>query len=136
MRHALLFPVVCATLAACAAPAPPQPAGRFTFDQGASVEVAPGLRLRFEAVDDSRCPPGVRCVWAGTLRYRFAIGRGSDAPEIFTLSPGQPGATPAALGARQVILDEDTIPAPPAPGMSMTYRATISIVPSNLPTPP
>ena len=136
MRHLLALPVVCATLAACATPAAPQPGGRFTLEPGQFVEVVPGVSVGFEDVDDSRCPPGVRCVWAGKLSYRFAIRRGSDAPEMFTLSPGEPGSTPAALGARQVILDEDTIPAPPAPGTSMTYRATISIVPSNLPTTP
>jgi hypothetical protein len=142
MRHLLALPLVCApvcatvcaALAACAAPAP-QAAGRFTLEQGASVEAAPGLTLRFEAVEDSRCPPGARCVRAGTLRYRFALRRGSNAPEAFTLSPGEPAAAPAALGGRRVVLDEATVPVPPVPGTSITYRATIGIHPANPPTP-
>lgn len=134
MRHLPALPIVCATLAACAAPAAPRPAAAFTLEPGQWAEVAPGLTLVFEAVDDSRCPPGVRCVWAGKLAYRFSIRRGRSAPETFTLSPGQPGATPNALNGRRIVLDEDAIPAPPAPGTAITYRATLSLTPT-LPTP-
>ena len=136
MRHLLALPVVCATLVACAAPAAPRPGGTFTLERGQAVEVAPGVSLHFEAVEDSRCPPGVRCVWAGKLSYRFSIRRGGDAPEMVTLSPEQPGALPAALPGHRIVLDERAIPAPPAPGTSITYRATISVAPSNLPTTP
>lgn len=135
MRH-LLFPIVCATLAACAAPGAPRPESRFTLERGQAVELAPGLSLHFDEVEDSRCPPGVYCVWAGKLSYRFSIRRAGAAPETFTLSPGAPGATPATLDGRRIVLIEDTIPAPPAPGTSLVYRASIRIVPSTLPTTP
>jgi hypothetical protein len=140
MRHLLLAPVLCATLAACAAPAAPRPAGRFTLERGQSVEVAPSVTVRFIAADDSRCPPGVRCVWAGKLDYRFSIQHGSDTPETFALSPAQPSAAPAALGGRRIVLDEGAIPPAPAPGASIEYRATFTLVPpdssSTSPTPP
>ena len=134
MRH-LLFPIVCATLAACAAPGAPQPERSFTLEQGQAVDLAPGLSLHFDEVEDSRCPPGVQCVWAGKLSYRFSIRRGNAAPETFTLSPGAPEVTPKAVDGRRIVLDETTIPAPPAPGASLVYRATIRIVPSNSTTP-
>jgi hypothetical protein len=127
MRHLLLLPAACIALAACAAP---RPAGTFTLERGASAELAPGVTLTFEAVDDSRCPPGVQCVWAGRLSYRFSIRRGSDAPESFTLSPAQPEAAPGALPGRRILLDTATIPAPPAPGTVITWRATMSLVPA------
>ncbi|MGJ9417982.1 hypothetical protein ACHAC9_09475 [Massilia sp. CMS3.1] len=136
MRHLLALPIVCATLVACAAPAAPRPGGPFTLERGQAVEVAPGVSLRFEAIEDSRCPPGVHCVWAGKLSYRFSIRRGADAPQMFTLSPEQPQALPAALAGHRIVLDEQAIPAPTAPDTSITYRATISIAPSNLPTTP
>jgi hypothetical protein len=130
MRHLLLLPVACIALAACAAPAAPRPAGSFTLERGASAELAPGVTLTFDAVDDSRCPPGVQCVWAGRLNYRFSIRRGGDAPESFTLSPAQPEAAPGALAGRRILLDTATIPAPPAPGTVIAWRATITLVPA------
>jgi hypothetical protein len=129
MRHLLLLPAACIALAACAAPAAPRPAGTFTLERGASAELAPGVTLTFESVDDSRCPPGVQCVWAGRLSYRFSIRRGSDAPESITLSPAQPEAAPGALAGARILLDTATIPAPPAPGAAIIYRATITLVP-------
>ena len=130
MRHLLLPPVACIALAACAAPSAPRPAGTFTLERGASFDLAPGVTLTFESVDDSRCPPGVQCVWAGKLSYRFSIRRGSDAPESFTLSPAQPEAAPGALAGSRILLDTATIPAPPASGAAIMYRATITLVPA------
>ena len=130
MRHLLLLPAACIALAACATPAAPRPAGTVTLERGASAELAPGVTLTFEAVDDSRCPPGVQCVWAGRLGYRFSIRRGGDAPESFTLSPAQPEAAPGALAGARILLDTAKIPAPPAPGAAIVYRATITLVPA------
>jgi hypothetical protein len=130
MRHLLLLPAACIALAACAAPAAPRPAGTFTLERGASAELAPGVTLAFERVDDSRCPPGVQCVRAGRLSYRFSIRRGSDAPESFTLSPAQPEAAPGALSGGRLRLDTATIPAPAAPGAAIMYRATITMLPA------
>ena len=129
MRH-LLLPAACIALAACAAPALPKPAGTFTLERGASAELAPGVTLSFDSVDDSRCPPGVQCVWAGRLGYRFSIRRGSDAAESFTLSPAQPEAAPGVLGGGRLLLDTATIPAPPAQGAAILYRATLTHVPA------
>lgn len=128
MRHLLLLPPACIALAACAAPAAPRP-GAVTLARGASAELAPGVVLTFEAVDDSRCPPGVQCVWAGRLIYRFSIRRGSDAPESFTLSPTEPEAAPGALGGRRIRLDTTAIPAAAAPGAAIDWRVTLTLVP-------
>ena len=129
MRH-LLLPAACIALAACATPAAPKPAGPFTLERGASAELAPGVTLTFESVDDSRCPPGVQCVWAGRLSYRFSIRRGGDAPESFILSPAQPEAAPGTLAGARLQLDTATIPAPPAQGAAIVYRATLTIIPA------
>jgi len=129
MRH-LLPPLACIALAACAAPAAPRPAATFTLAPGASATLAPGVTLTFEAADDSRCPAGVQCIWAGALSYRFSIRRGGAAPESFTLSPTAPEAAPGALAGTRILLDTATIPAAPAPGAAITYRATITLVPA------
>ena len=48
-----------------------------------------GLRISFERVEeDSRCPAGVACVWAGNARARFsATSRGGERVE-FDLNTG------------------------------------------------
>ncbi|MFC5476957.1 hypothetical protein [Massilia suwonensis] len=130
MRHLLAMPFACAVIVACATSAAPHPAGPFTLARGASVLVARGVTVTFDAVEDSRCPPGVQCIWAGKLSYRFSIRRGDAAPETFTLSPAQLEAAPATLGGRRIVLDADTIPPAPPQGAAIDYRATFSILPS------
>ncbi|HBZ07059.1 MAG TPA: hypothetical protein DEP03_12005, partial [Massilia sp.] len=87
MRHLLALPFACIMLAACAAPPGPQ-VPSFALEPGTSVEAAPGVLLRFEEVEDSRCPPGVHCVWAGRLSCRFSLTRANAAPESLILVPG------------------------------------------------
>lgn len=41
---------------------------------GQSLELAPGVHLKFLKVkEDSRCPQGVRCVWAGQAVLHFEV---------------------------------------------------------------
>lgn len=129
MRHLFALAILCAMLFGCATPAPPV-LGTFTLEPGQDLAVGPDTRLHFDTVDDSRCPPNVHCIWAGKLSYRFSVRRGGAAPDTFELSPAQPDAAPAALGGRRILLDPAAIPAPPAPGMPASYRATITIVPA------
>jgi hypothetical protein len=128
MRHLLALPLLCTMLSACAAPAAPQ-ASRFTLESGQSVQVAPGVMLRLESVEDSRCPPDVRCVWAGRLACHFAIRRDGDLPDTFTLSPVAPSAEPRMLGGRSIVLDESSLP-PPAPvGATPRHRIALTVLP-------
>lgn len=130
MRHLLVLPFACLMLTACAAP--PGPSARaFTLAPGGSVQAAPGVTLRFDEVEDSRCPPGVRCVWAGRLDCRFSLTRsGADAaPESFTLSPGDAGHVSSLLGGARVALDEASLPAPAAQGAVANHRVTVKVLP-------
>jgi hypothetical protein len=129
MRHLFALPILCAMLAGCATPMPPV-LGSFTLEPGQHLAVAPGTNLHFDAVDDSRCPPNVHCIWAGKLSYRFSLQRGGKEVEAFELSPWQPEARPAALGGRRILLDASAIPAPPAAGMRASYRASFNIHPA------
>jgi hypothetical protein len=127
MRHLLLSCVLCTMLAACATAPPPPATGTFTLEPGQNMGLAPGLVVQFDGVDDSRCPPGVLCIWAGTLRYRFSIRQARAVPATFELSPAEPSASPALLGGRRIVLDTAAIPAPALPGASTTHRATFTI---------
>lgn len=37
-----------------------------------------GLAITLTEINDSRCKPGVQCIWAGELSATFALSRGSD----------------------------------------------------------
>jgi hypothetical protein len=55
---------------------------------GESGEIAgrEGLRLRFvRVIEDSRCPTGVTCVWAGRARVELELRSADRAPETFEL---------------------------------------------------
>jgi hypothetical protein len=55
-------------------------------EQSAAID---GATLRYERAADSRCPPGVRCIWAGELAYHFTLQAGG-ASEAFVLRAEQP----------------------------------------------
>lgn len=69
------------------------------IDQGASaldVKVVP-----LDVLEDSRCPQGVQCIWAGTVRVRALLQSGlGDANQIFELMK------PITTEAEQVMLIE------------------------------
>ena len=109
----LLAISACSALCACAGSAAIPAPARHTLAAGQSVTLAPQVQLTYDGVDDSRCPPDTRCVWAGKLTYRFTL-RAGDAAERFTLTRGQPGVAPALLGGERIELDESVAPPPPA----------------------
>ncbi|WP_312547835.1 hypothetical protein [Massilia sp.] len=128
MRHLLALPFACIMLAACAAPPGPQ-VPSFALEPGTSVEAAPGVLLRFEEVEDSRCPPGVHCVWAGRLSCRFSLTRANAAPESFILEPGEAAHASSLLGGKRIALDEASLPAPAAPDAVANHRVTVQVLP-------
>ena len=128
MRHLLALPFACLMLTACAAPSGPA-ARAFTLAPGGSVQAAPGVTLRFEEAEDSRCPPGVRCVWASKLDCRFSLLREGAAPESFVLSPGAPAHASGLLGGARLMLDEASLPAPAPQGAVANHRVTVKVLP-------
>jgi hypothetical protein len=71
---AILFAPI-ALSAACATAAPPPATPGVTFARlGETVRVH-GVRVTpFRVIEDSRCPAGVTCVWAGRVRIVVRIG--------------------------------------------------------------
>jgi hypothetical protein len=88
----LLLAAAALLLAGCAAPARSTGAAGIALGQSVSVG---GLRVTPLAVlEDSRCPTGVQCIQAGTVRLRARI----DASEaLLTLGEAHPVAGGAAL---------------------------------------
>lgn len=131
MRHLLALPFVCIALVACATPAPQAPSAplALTLAPGASAAVVGGVTLRLDEVEDSRCPSGVQCIWAGELRARFSLLRKGAVLDTFTLMPGDAGHTAASLAGARLRLDAATLPAPAAPGATPDHRLTVTILP-------
>lgn len=47
------------------------------------------LRLRFlDVIEDSRCPEGTNCIWAGNAKIKVQIRKPGGPPKIFELNTG------------------------------------------------
>ena len=136
-------------LAGCAAaPATPtvkeQPMNtKVTLLPQRSVAVGSGTTLQYDGVNDSRCPPGVQCVWAGELAYMFTL-TSTSGKESFALTAAKPGFAASAVAGLQVTLGDNPMPpvqpanAPaPAPAgpvtLSITHGNSNRISPSIFP---
>lgn len=122
----------CAPARASVGAAGDQPAGSaktivVANGQSARVEDTP-LSITLEAIiDDSRCPEGVTCIWAGDVSARIRVDDGTHAPETATLSLNQPNGD-TVHGDHRVTLTAVT-PFPKADQKidPRTYRATFRI---------
>jgi hypothetical protein len=73
-RIAAALSCAAALLSGCATPCltTVEP-GRYTLSKGVPVPVSPTAHLTLVRVDDSRCPEGVQCIWAGKISYQLVI---------------------------------------------------------------
>jgi len=130
MRKALSLLCVALT-AACALATEPGTAPldrEFGVREGEQVVVDEGmLTVRFlEVADDSRCPTGAQCVWAGEGVVVLRLARTGSEPAEVTLrtTPGKESGTYEGYGVVLRKLD----PHPRAGGSPPeTYRATLEV---------
>lgn len=92
MNRTLAILAPACLIAACAA-APASTGGpvatTVTLSPTASTAIGATATLRYDAVNDSRCPPDVQCIQAGEISYQFTLhGAGGD--EAFALSRAKP----------------------------------------------
>ena len=123
MRH-LLAAVLLAGISGCASPTDPGPATSaitLRFGQAATVG---GARISFTDVDDSRCPKGVACVWAGDAAVRLESG----AESVVLHTNGTVGAATSKLAGATVTLTE-VRPEPVAsnPAKKTDYEITLRV---------
>ncbi len=87
------------------------------------------ITVKFVSVEeDSRCPEGVNCVWAGNAKIKVQLGESGKAGEMFELNTNV-GAKGATVGSYAVSLVSLT----PTPKNNIRinqngYTATFSIV--------
>lgn len=90
------------------------------------------MRIGFDGVSaDSRCPKGVRCVWAGDATVRVWVQRGAE-PKLQRELHTTPGATQAVrlLGHELRLLQLDPYPLAGQPTAAAAYRATLTLKPA------
>lgn len=76
----------------------------FTMHTGERVSLADSSTLRYVRVtNDSRCPPGVQCIWAGDAEVAFEWTSGSGAVTNFSLHTGK-DPRQQSLGERRLTL--------------------------------
>jgi hypothetical protein len=76
----------------------------FSLASGESVALSDRSTLRYVRVtNDSRCPPGKQCIWAGDAEVVFEWTAHAGQPESFSLHTGR-GDRSKDLGARRVTL--------------------------------
>jgi hypothetical protein len=118
----LLLATLPLMLCACAGtgaagPSAPQ---RVTLQPGQQLDLGGGARLTYESVTDSRCPPTLKCIWAGELLYHFKLAT-PGATDSFSLGPANADhITPAS--ATRVSLDISKVPPPQQPGAALTLH--------------
>ena len=132
--------LVLAIAAACSTPrsaaderhAPPQrTSASYVMTQGQTVALAPGVTLRLERINDSRCKQGAVCVWAGYISYSFVL-HDQQGDTSFVLAEDMPGASKSAtrhgLSFTLTGLQPAEPPAmrAPAPEYRVSLRVTIS----------
>jgi hypothetical protein len=100
----------------------------YTMQPGDSVPVGPEpITLRYERANDSRCPPGVQCIWAGTISYEFTL-IASAATEAFALTPEKPGFSSSLVPGVRISLGKfDPPPVPPVGEPKPVYPVTIVV---------
>ena len=72
----------------------------FALSVGQEVSSADGkLKIKFVSVpEDSRCPKGVNCIWAGNARVVLQVGEATGKPSRVELNTNPREATDAAEG--------------------------------------
>ena len=117
-------------LAGCASPsavkAPSMNTG-ITLQPERTVAVGPTAVLRYDGAADSRCPPGVQCVWAGELAYKFTLTSPAG-KEMFGLTAAQPAFAPGTVAGLRIALGDNPEPkVRPANAPASAHPVTVVI---------
>lgn len=122
-----------------------------TFSVGTQARFADGLTVILIGIDDSRCKPGVQCVWAGELSPLFRITGGNAGKSLKEVRLGTSTAksmtvndyvftlqSATEISAAITVTKKTAAPVPPAPpaaGDSVTLAGTIECLPKKGPGP-
>jgi hypothetical protein len=96
---------------------------------GSSAISGTDLAVTFDAVvEDSRCPAGVNCIWAGDAIVRIRIGTRAAASSAYLLHTGLPAGGEIEHGNVRVrLVDVTPYPQADRPSRPEDYRVTLSV---------
>ena len=132
--------ILCAlALAGCAHAPSGGKTQTFSLDEGQSASLSNGGKITFaNVVNESRCPTGVQCVWAGTAtaRFRLVPKEGADPFDVVAVLPGGIGKDDVAnllpvdtLGVSVTLAE--LLPYPVANVKPTKHRALVRVRPTN-----
>ena len=91
--------------AACAAPATLQVGQSVTLSRGQQINLPQGARLTYTGVlSDSRCRPGMYCIWAGEAQVQFQFTPAGGASRPLTIKVTGTGSGSATMGSWTLVL--------------------------------
>jgi hypothetical protein len=114
-----------------------------TIRPGAPLRLAPGqsaavagtaMTVRFTRVlEDSRCPRGVTCVWAGRARVELAVRSTPNGPDrTMEVEVGSPDKGTVEVGGRKLIAEAlEPEPQAKVPTSNDAYRLRLAVAESN-----
>ena len=111
---AVVLGIVCVTLA-CWTPRSGVTAadGRDTDSHARSIELrldrtteTDDLALTWTSIEDSRCPQGVTCIWAGEVTVRIRVREGGDDREIALTLGARPGSDTVKTSRHELRLSD------------------------------
>ena len=86
------------------------------------------LTIKFlELVEDSRCPTGVQCIWAGNGKIKVSVKRGTAAAKVFEMDTNGPNNTISHGGYKVTLKDLTPHPAENIRINRNGYVATFSV---------
>lgn len=137
LRSVAVALALVATLASCAHLKGGSPEQTFSLNEGQRAELNNGGSITFaNVVNESRCPKGVQCVWAGTVTARFKLvpRSGGETVDVLAVLPGGVSKDDAAgllpidtLGVTVTLLEVTPYPVAGQDPKSVTHRALVRV---------
>lgn len=90
-----------------------------------------GMTIKFvEVLEDSRCPEGAQCIWAGQARVKIQVDRYHKTLAVFVLTLNE-GKNSARYGDRTITFKSlEPYPKVDKPTDPKTYAATFTVGPN------
>ncbi|WP_018620560.1 hypothetical protein [Spirosoma luteum] len=85
------------------------PTNRISVGLNQSARLSSGVAVRVDSIQDSRCPTGGICIWAGQARVKLSLSKGSDSTTVgLILEPGVMAGSPKRQDSTNVTLSSET----------------------------
>lgn len=100
----------------------------YVLTPGQSVDLGPGVSVKLERVNDSRCKKGAVCVWAGYVSYSFVL-TSNGVSSNFVLAEDMPGGTNSVTqqGLRFTLGAVEPAEPPAMHAPPPTYRVSLKV---------